>query len=629
MASAVLASRNETSWAGHMGKIPYSNHHHLNANPNPNPKKQKKFHNAVGNDVAGRFHNVADSPVITQTASDDAYSFNQTSTSRNAANYGGYLTFNVASYSKSELVELRKRLSAELEQIRDLQDRIESGQFSSTGHPRSSAKIKKPFGNKKPIAAFDSAPNRPINNGLDNRYLDAVNFEAMLKDCKQVLGKLMKHKFAYVFRTPVDAVALGLHDYHSIVKIPMDLGTVRAKLAKNSYPSPVEFAADVRLTFNNALLYNPKNDPVNSMADQMLGRFEELFRPIQEKIKSCVNQQSEWEFQEFRTNDRIQFQGNEEFQGNLWNNHNRSLVSSPRGKVKQKPSLVQAPQVPKKVERMQMPMQAHSTASTPSHPPLPPMNQNHQSVQEQIHSHVRAPNSSLMNQDHHQKAGRVKQPKPKAKDEVKREMSMDEKQKLGIGLQNLPQEKMPQLVQIIRKRNDDLAQDGDEIELDIETLDTETLWELDRFVMNWKKFMSKSKRQGPVVNDESAATGVDAPSTPTPDADKVVLSDKNGDLVKKLSKDEDEDVDIDDDMPATSFPPVEIEKDEGVVNGGANVHGHDRGDQRGNASSSSNSSGSSSSDSSSSSGIDSDPCSVSTMCSGIYCFELGISDEWQ
>lgn len=60
-------------------------------------------------------------------------------------------------------------------------------------------------------------------------------------------------------------------------------------------------------------------------------------------------------------------------------------------------------------------------------------------------------------------------------------------------------------------------------------------------------------------------------------------------------------MDIDDDMPATSFPPVQIVKDVGVGVVGDDGQTHDHGD-RGSGSSSS---GSSSSDSSSSSGIDS------------------------
>lgn len=80
------------------------------------------------------------------------------------------------------------------------------------------------------------------------------------------------------------------------------------------------------------------------------------------------------------------------------------------------------------------------------------------------------------------------------------------------------------------------------------------------------------------------------------------VSNRNDGSAKKIKKgDGDEDVDIGDEMPENSFPPVEIEKDDGG-------HGQDNvmiqnGNGNGNVSSSSSSSGSSSSDSSSSSGI--------------------------
>ena len=40
-----------------------------------------------------------------------------------------------------------------------------------------------------------------------------------------------------------------------------------------------------------------------------------------------------------------------------------------------------------------------------------------------------------------------------------------------------------------------LCQQEDEIEVDIDSFDTETLWELDRFVNNCKKSMSKNKKK--------------------------------------------------------------------------------------------------------------------------------------
>nr|XP_016442480.1 PREDICTED: transcription factor GTE4-like [Nicotiana tabacum] len=93
-------------------------------------------------------------------------------------------------------------------------------------------------------------------------------------------------------------------------------------------------------------------------------------------------------------------------------------------------------------------------------------------------------------------SGRTPVPKkPKAKDPNKREMTYDEKQKLSTSLQNLPSGKLEQVVQIIKKRNSSLCQQDDEIEVDIDSVDTETLWELDRFVTNYKKSLSKNKRK--------------------------------------------------------------------------------------------------------------------------------------
>ena len=44
---------------------------------------------------------------------------------------------------------------------------------------------------------------------------------------RQVLPTLWKHKFAWPFKRPVDAEKLRLPDYHTIIKQPMDLGTIR------------------------------------------------------------------------------------------------------------------------------------------------------------------------------------------------------------------------------------------------------------------------------------------------------------------------------------------------------------------------------------------------------------------
>ncbi|CAH8381147.1 unnamed protein product [Eruca vesicaria subsp. sativa] len=62
----------------------------------------------------------------------------------------------------------------------------------------------------------------------------------------------------------------GLHDYQSIVKEPMDLGTVKGKLGRGLYETPLDFSDDVRLTFKNVVLYNPVGHERNLMTKPLV-----------------------------------------------------------------------------------------------------------------------------------------------------------------------------------------------------------------------------------------------------------------------------------------------------------------------------------------------------------------------
>jgi hypothetical protein len=82
----------------------------------------------------------------------------------------------------------------------------------------------------------------------------------------------------------VDVVKLNLPDYFTVIKHPMDLGTIKVKLGTRSYTSPLEFASDVRLTFSNALTYNPPNNDVHIMADTLNKFFETRWKSIEKKL---------------------------------------------------------------------------------------------------------------------------------------------------------------------------------------------------------------------------------------------------------------------------------------------------------------------------------------------------------
>ncbi|CAA3005220.1 transcription factor GTE4-like [Olea europaea subsp. europaea] len=107
------------------------------------------------------------------------------------------------------------------------------------------------------------------------------NMNQVFRSCSNLLQRLMKHKHGWVFNKPVNAKALGLRDYHDIIKHPMDLGTIKNRLSQNWYKSPREFAKDVRLVFQNAVIYNPKGQGVQIMAEWLLEIFEERWAVIE------------------------------------------------------------------------------------------------------------------------------------------------------------------------------------------------------------------------------------------------------------------------------------------------------------------------------------------------------------
>lgn len=104
-----------------------------------------------------------------------------------------------------------------------------------------------------------------------------------LKSCNEILKELFSKKhsgYAWPFYKPVDAKMLGLHDYHDIIKKPMDLGTVKRKMDDREYKSAAEFEADVRLIFTNCYKYNPPDHDVVKMGRKLQDVFEMRFANI-------------------------------------------------------------------------------------------------------------------------------------------------------------------------------------------------------------------------------------------------------------------------------------------------------------------------------------------------------------
>ncbi|KAG2652133.1 hypothetical protein PVAP13_1NG333900 [Panicum virgatum] len=190
--------------------------------------------------------------------------------------------------SSSERRYLRKRFRAELDSVRDL---LKKPEFAAPV-PVSRA----------PALSSSAAPRTKkvhrgsnVARGAKGRFLPTkprpepsaeLSEAAVFKQCEAILKKLMTQKYSHIFNVPVDVVKLQIPDYFDIIKTPMDLGTVQKKLESGSYTSPSDFAADVRLTFNNAMTYNPRGHAVHDMAIQLNKMFENRWRPIEKKLAS-------------------------------------------------------------------------------------------------------------------------------------------------------------------------------------------------------------------------------------------------------------------------------------------------------------------------------------------------------
>ncbi|KAL2523534.1 Transcription factor GTE4 [Abeliophyllum distichum] len=313
------------------------------------------------------------------------------------------------------------------------------------------------------------------------------NRNQVFRSCSNLLQRLMKHKHGWVFNEPVDAKELGLHDYHDIIKHPMDLGTIKNRLSQDWYKSPREFAEDVRIVFRNAMTYNPKGQDVHVMAEQLSQIFEERWAMIETEYNPY------WRYQMYQD-------------AGLPTPTSRKAL--PQSHFAPASAFVPAP--------VATPIPGHV-------PSVPQMRTLDRSVS------MSTPMSIDPKMQHSHVVRTPVPKKPKAKDPNKRDMTYEEKQRLSTNLQSLPSEKLDAIVQIIKKRNTTLSQQDDEIEVDIDHVDPETLWELDRFVSNYKKNLSKHKRKAELARQARAeATGTTQMIRTTPGVPEVLKGSGTG-----------------------------------------------------------------------------------------------------
>ncbi|GAB4860488.1 hypothetical protein Ancab_035646 [Ancistrocladus abbreviatus] len=216
--------------------------------------------------------------------------------------------------SKLERKDLELRLKRELEQVRILQKKVASLTTNQVIlSPASDIRSCSDGQKRPPLENIERAPEQSASGkkrvplGHNGPHMKkgvlghvepmkqagpASTSNAMLmKQCENLLNQMMSHQYGWVFNAPVDIVKLNIPDYFTVIKHPMDLGTIKRKMPSGEYSSPLGFAADVRLTFSNAMTYNPPGNDVHFMAKTLSKFFEVRWRAIEKKIPSNADAQ--------------------------------------------------------------------------------------------------------------------------------------------------------------------------------------------------------------------------------------------------------------------------------------------------------------------------------------------------
>lgn len=350
-----------------------------------------------------------------------------------------------------------------------------------------------------------------------------------LRHCDSILKELLSKKhaaYAWPFYKPVDAEALELHDYHDIIKHPMDLSTVKKKMDSREYPDAQSFAADIRLMFSNCYKYNPPDHEVVAMARKLQDVFEMRFAKMPDEPAEAPalpapaapvvskgtesSRSSEESSSDSGSSDSEEERATRlaELQEQLKAVHeqlaalSQAPVNKPKRKKEKKEKEKRRKDKDKDKERHKARAEEERKAKA-----APPAKQ-----AQPKKAPTKKANSTTVASRQPKKGG--KQASASYDSEEEEEglpMSYDEKRQLSLDINRLPGEKLGRVVHIIQSREPSLRDSNpDEIEIDFETLKPTTLRELERYVKSClqkkqrKPFSTSGKKQAAKSKEELA-----------------------------------------------------------------------------------------------------------------------------
>ncbi|KAM9263859.1 bromodomain-containing protein 2 isoform 2-T2 [Morus bassanus] len=350
-------------------------------------------------------------------------------------------------------------------------------------------------------------PKKDLPDSQQHQTSKKGKLSEQLKYCNGILKELLSKKhaaYAWPFYKPVDASALGLHDYHEIIKHPMDLSTIKRKMENRDYHDAQEFAADVRLMFSNCYKYNPPDHDVVAMARKLQDVFEfsyakmpdepqdasppSVSAPLTGALSKSSSEESSSDEDEDDEDDEDDDEDesssessseSEESSDSEEERANRLAELQEQGPVS-KPKKKREKKKKKKSEK-------HKGRGG---------DEEARARQAQLRKAKKAGGGGGTGggggggSKNSKKAAKAALPPPAAlydseEEEESKPMTYDEKRQLSLDINKLPGEKLGRVVHIIQSREPSLRDSNpEEIEIDFETLKPSTLRELERYVLS-------------------------------------------------------------------------------------------------------------------------------------------------
>ncbi|KAL9603135.1 MAG: hypothetical protein Q9219_001338 [cf. Caloplaca sp. 3 TL-2023] len=323
-------------------------------------------------------------------------------------------------------------------------------------------------------------PPAPRDLPYANSKPKKKKYQAELKFCMHVLNELAKPRYAVLiapFAIPVDPVALNIPDYHSVIRKPMDLRTVREKLDGGQYENAKEFESDVKLMLANCHKYNGPEHPIRAQAKQL----EAIFNQEMAQKRAWIDANSPVSGPQSPTSSDVEDEDEEEEEDEVEDNADEDQLTKLQRSIAEMSEQVKLLQQKKK-----SPPVATKKTSKSGKPDKKP---------------------SKKGASAHSSKAEKKAPAKHAKKE--QYVTYEQKQDISNRINSLSEPKMAKALKIIRDNMPGLkgVQD-DELELDIDELSDDVLRKLYDFV----KKNSKGSDDTPAPRSQTTATAAAAPA---------------------------------------------------------------------------------------------------------------------